>query len=270
LLLAAGFRSGINLDTEMSQILFIPIEQAMSCSVFYPVFWRNLLFMKSLSVAIDGPAGAGKSTVARQVAQQLQLLYVDTGAMYRAVTYEALRRHVDVTDEGAVARLARQLNITMKPAEGGVDVFVDGRRVTREIRTPEVTNHVSVIAGNPLVREILVEKQREMGKNGGVVMDGRDIGTHVLPDADLKVFLTASIDERAQRRYQELVCKGFSVDPDQLKEEIRLRDEKDQNRQHSPLRPAEDSIHLDTTGRSISEVVQAILDLSRTKVGGGE
>ncbi|MDR6224526.1 (d)CMP kinase [Desmospora profundinema] len=226
--------------------------------------------MRPISVAIDGPAGAGKSTVARQVAEHLHLTYVDTGAMYRAVTFEALRLDVDVTDEGAVARLAKHMDIALKPSKGEVDVFVNGRQVTRDIRTPEVTSHVSAVAGNPQVRKILVKKQREMGKNGGVVMDGRDIGTHVLPDAELKVFLTASIDERAQRRYEELVRKGYRVDWDQLKEEIRLRDEKDQNRKHSPLKPAEDAIHLDTTGRSVPEVVQAILELSRTKVGGGE
>lgn len=226
--------------------------------------------MRSLSVAIDGPAGAGKSTVARLVAQHLKLTYVDTGAMYRAVTLQALKRGVDVTDEGAVARLAAQMDIVLKPSHGESDVLVDGQRVTREIRTPEVTAHVSPVAGNPAVRNILAKKQREMGKEGGVVMDGRDIGTHILPDADLKIYLTASIDERAQRRYDELMGRGYQVDWEQLKEEIRLRDEKDRNRVHSPLKPADDAVHLDTTGLTIPEVVQAILDLSRTKVGGGE
>ncbi|PTM58658.1 (d)CMP kinase [Desmospora activa] len=226
--------------------------------------------MRSISVAIDGPAGAGKSTVARLVAQQLHLTYVDTGAMYRAVTLQALKRGIDVTDEGAVARLANQMDIALTPADGELDVFVDGQRITEEIRTPEVTTHVSAVAGNPEVRKILAQKQREMGEEGGVVMDGRDIGTHVLPAAELKVYLTASIEERAQRRYNELVQKGYQLDWEQLKEEIRYRDEQDRNRQHSPLKPADDAVHLDTTGLTIPEVVQAILDLSRTKVGGGE
>ncbi|MFC4078113.1 (d)CMP kinase [Salinithrix halophila] len=226
--------------------------------------------MKRLSVAIDGPAGAGKSTVARQVAKRLGLTYVDTGAMYRAITWKALRHRLDLTDESGVIHLARHTDLRLSTDQKGVGVWVDGEDVTEAIRTPEVTSNVSVIAGQGMVREVLVEKQREMAEQGGVVMDGRDIGTHVLPDADVKVFLTASIDERAQRRYQELMRRGYPVDLDRLKEEISQRDEKDKSREHSPLRPAKDAIHVDTTGLTIEEVIQAILDLCRTKVGGGE
>lgn len=226
--------------------------------------------MRRLSVAIDGPAGAGKSTVARQVARQLGFTYVDTGAMYRAVTWKALQNGSDLTDETNMTQLVRDTHIELKTDKKEVLVWVDGQPVSEEIRTPEVTSHVSAVAGLEGVRKELLKKQRELALNGGVVMDGRDIGTRVLPEAGVKVFLTASIDERAHRRYNEWLRKGYSVDLEQLKQEIRQRDEKDKNRKHSPLCPAEDAVHLDTTGLTINEVVQAILDLCRTKVGGGE
>ncbi|QKG84307.1 (d)CMP kinase [Kroppenstedtia pulmonis] len=226
--------------------------------------------MRRLSVAIDGPAGAGKSTVARQVARQLGFTYVDTGAMYRAITWKALQNGSDLTDERKMTQLVRDTHIQLKTDKKEVLVWVDGQPVSEEIRTPEVTSHVSAVAGLAGVRTELLEKQRELALNGGVVMDGRDIGTRVLPEAGVKVFLTASIDERAHRRYNEWLRKGYSVDLEQLKQEIRQRDEKDKNRKHSPLIPAEDAVHLDTTGLTITEVVQAILDLCRTKVGGGE
>lgn len=226
--------------------------------------------MRRLSVAIDGPAGAGKSTVARQVARQLGFTYVDTGAMYRAITWKALQNGSDLTDETNMTQLVRDTHIQLKTDKKEVLVWVDGQPVSEEIRTPEVTSHVSAVAGLAGVRKELLEKQRELARNGGVVMDGRDIGTRVLPEAGVKVFLTASIDERAHRRYNEWLRKGYSVDLEQLKQEIRQRDEKDKNRKHSPLTPAEDAVHLDTTGLTITEVVQAILDLCRTKVGGGE
>lgn len=226
--------------------------------------------MRRLSVAIDGPAGAGKSTVARQVARELGFTYVDTGAMYRAITWKALQNGTDLTDETNMTQLVRDTHIQLKTDKKEVLVWLDGQPVSEEIRTPEVTSHVSAVAGLAGVRKELLEKQRELAQNGGVVMDGRDIGTRVLPEAGVKVFLTASIDERAHRRYNEWLRKGYSVNLEQLKQEIRQRDEKDKNRKHSPLTPAEDAVHLDTTGLTITEVVQAILDLCRTKVGGGE
>ncbi len=222
--------------------------------------------MKRLTVAIDGPAGAGKSTVARRVADELGLLYVDTGAMYRAITWKALQSGIDLSDEQVVADIAREAEIVLDPPE----VLVDGVRVTEAIRSPEVTEHVSKVAGMAEVRRVLVEKQRQMAKDGGVVMDGRDIGTHVMPDADVKVFLTASIEERVRRRHLEMIRRGYSSDPDRLYQEIKRRDEMDENRSHSPLKPAADAVMLDTTGRSIDEVVSMILDLCRTKVSGGE
>ncbi|MFS8610335.1 MAG: (d)CMP kinase [Planifilum fulgidum] len=222
--------------------------------------------MKRLTIAIDGPAGAGKSTVARRVAEEMGLLYVDTGAMYRAITWKALQSGIDLSDEQGVAGIARETEIELNPPE----VRVDGIRVTEAIRSPEVTQHVSKVAKMAEVRRVLVEKQRRLARDGGVVMDGRDIGTHVLPDADVKVFLTASLEERVRRRHLEMIRRGFSSDPDRLYQEIKQRDEMDENRSHSPLRPAADAVIMDTTGRSIDEVVSMILDLCRTKVSGGE
>lgn len=226
--------------------------------------------MKDLTIAIDGPAGAGKSTVARKVAQELGLIYVDTGAMYRAITWKALENQLNLADEEKLTQLAREASLELKLTQGKVDIWLDGHRITEIIRSPQVTAHVSEVARIPGVRAALVEKQRLIAQNNGVVMDGRDIGTKVLPHADLKIYLTASIAERARRRYGELVRSGYQVDIKQLEEEIRLRDEADSNRTHSPLRPASDAIILDSSDLSIEEVVEKILDLCRTKVGGGE
>lgn len=209
-------------------------------------------------IAIDGPAGAGKSTVAKQVAEQLGLLYIDTGAMYRSVTLKALQQGIDFNHPEALTHLARQTEIELRP--GAVQrVFLDGVEVTEAIRSPEVTSNVSTVAKIPGVREVLVELQRQMAQTNGVVMDGRDIGTVVLPQANAKIFLTASAEERARRRAKEMTDKGYTVDIEKLTKEIQDRDDMDSNRATSPLVPAEDAVIIDSSGMDIPEVVEAII-----------
>ena len=212
-------------------------------------------------IAIDGPAGAGKSTVAKIVAEKLGYTYIDTGAMYRGVAWKTLRDDKDAPDE-AILRAVQGIDVRLACTESGTCVTVDGTDVTAEIRTPEVTHIVSRVAALGPVREKMVELQRAMAADGAVVMDGRDIGTNVLPNADVKIFLTASVEERARRRYDEMVAKGYAVDFDALKDEIASRDKQDSERAISPLRQAEDAVLLDSTALTIDEVVARILELS--------
>ncbi|SHF03658.1 (d)CMP kinase [Desulforamulus putei] len=211
-----------------------------------------------ICVAIDGPAGAGKSTVAKLVARKLGLLYIDTGAMYRAVTLKALRQGLNLDDADALTNLARETTIKLLPGLQQ-SVLLDGEDVTEEIRSSEVTRHVSTVAGVPGVREVLVNRQRQMAGETDVIMDGRDIGTVVLPRATAKFFLTASAEERAQRRAKELADKGYTVDIDKLTKEIQERDYKDSHRAVSPLVPAGDAIIIDSSGMTIEEVVDNII-----------
>ena len=212
-------------------------------------------------IAIDGPAGAGKSTVAKIVAEKLGYTYIDTGAMYRGVAWKTLRDDKDAPDE-AILRAVQGIDVRLACTESGTRVTVDGTDVTAEIRTPEVTHIVSRVAALGPVREKMVELQRAMAADGAVVMDGRDIGTNVLPNADVKIFLTASVEERARRRYDEMVAKGYAVNFDALKDEIASRDKQDSERAISPLRQAEDAVLLDSTAFTIDEVVARILELS--------
>ncbi len=212
-------------------------------------------------IAIDGPAGAGKSTVAKIVAEKLGYTYIDTGAMYRGVAWKTLRDDKDAPDE-AILRAVHDIDVRLACTESGTRVTVDGTDVTAEIRTPEVTHIVSRVAALGPVREKMVELQRAMAADGAVVMDGRDIGTNVLPNADVKIFLTASVEERARRRYDEMVAKGYAVNFDALKDEIASRDKQDSERAISPLRQAEDAVLLDSTALTIDEVVARILELS--------
>jgi cytidylate kinase len=224
--------------------------------------------MKKLTIAIDGPAGAGKSTVAQIVAQRLQYTYIDTGAMYRAVTWKVFQSGVDSDNTEDIIKIAETIDIKLEYIGGKTCISVDNLDVTEAVRTPEVTGLVSVVAQIRGVREAMTKLQRLMAKAGGVVMDGRDIGTHVLPAADIKIFLTASIDERARRRWLELKGKGYEVDFEQLKKDISCRDEMDCGREIAPLIKAEAAVLVDTTALSIDGAVQVILDLCEEKLRG--
>ncbi len=220
--------------------------------------------MKKLVVAIDGPAGAGKSTIAKLVAEKLGYAYIDTGAMYRSVAWKFLQTGADF-DGDFISGLAEKMLIEFKPEAKVNRVFVDGVEVTTAIRSQEVTANVSRVAAIGAVREAMVAQQRRMGEAGGVLMDGRDIGTVVFPQADVKVFLTASVEERALRRYKELVAKGEDVKLEVLQQEIANRDKQDSERAISPLRQAEDALYLDTSAMTIEEVTTYLMQLVQEK-----
>lgn len=214
---------------------------------------------KGLQVAIDGPASSGKSTVAKIIAKRFGYVYCDTGAMYRSVTWAALENGIDVSDTKQVIDLARRIKITFEPGQPDQRVFVDGHEVTKDIRTEKIAANVSAVAAIPEVRAQMVEQQRQIAQAGGIVMDGRDIGATVLPDAQVKVFLVASAHERARRRYEENLQKGLATQSlDELEAAIKLRDQKDSTRKVSPLTQAKDAILIDTTSLTIDQVVDEI------------
>ena len=210
-------------------------------------------------IAVDGPAGAGKSTVSKICAARLGYTYIDTGAMYRAVALKC-NEQCAMRNEELIAKLVKDIDIKLDEA---ARVFLDGREVTKEIRTPEVSRGASDVAKFGFVRKKLTELQREMARQGKVIMDGRDIGTQVLPNADLKIFLTATVEERARRRFLELKEKNFAADFAQIKEEIALRDKQDSEREIAPLAMAEDAILLDSTHLTIEQVAEKILELAK-------
>lgn len=214
---------------------------------------------RGLTIAIDGPAGAGKSTVAKLVAQQLHYLYIDSGAMYRAVALAAIRRGISLKDGVALDRLVSQLDIDLERNPAGNRVRLNGEDVTEAIRQPEVSAGASAVAVFPEVRHRLVARQRLMAAGGGVVMDGRDIGSVVLPDADRKFYITASLAERARRRGEQLAAAGHAVDLRALEQEIARRDEQDAERSVAPMVPAADAYIIDTTGCTVEDVVGVIL-----------
>lgn len=212
-----------------------------------------------MRIAIDGPAAAGKSTVAKMVARELSYIYIDTGAMYRAITWKALEENIPLDDETRLTELLVHTNIQLIQGDDGQKVIVDGENVILEIRSLEVTNNVSHVAKHPGIRLEMVKRQQNLAANLGVVMDGRDIGTHVIPDAEVKIFLRATVEERAKRRYEENNKKGFSGDLEVLKKEIEQRDLIDSKRAASPLIKASDAIEIDTTSLTIHDVANRIL-----------
>ena len=216
-------------------------------------------------ITIDGPSGAGKSTLGRMLARALNLLYIDTGAMYRAVALAVLRAGVNINDRQAVAEIAQRARIELAGDPNDVRVTLDGEDVSQEIRSEQVSHLASIISAIPEVRREMVRRQREMGARGGVVLDGRDTGTVVFPHADLKFFLTATPEERAQRRYEEERARMQDRAFDDVLREINLRDERDSTRDDSPLRIAEDAVVIDTTELSIEEVFQRMMEVARAR-----
>ena len=218
------------------------------------------------NIAIDGPAGAGKSTIAKRVAKELSFIYVDTGAMYRAVALYLLRNEIDGTDAEAVAGNCQSAEVSIRYENGEQVVILNGENVNQYIRTEEVGNMASKTSANPAVRAHLLNLQRNLAAKNDVVMDGRDIGTVILPDAQVKIYLTASVEIRAKRRYDEYLGKGESADLEEIKKDIEKRDHQDMTREISPLRQAEDAVLVDSSLMNIDEVVAAILGIYKDKV----
>jgi cytidylate kinase len=216
-------------------------------------------------IAIDGPVGAGKSTVARALAQRLGYRYVDTGAMYRSVAWQATHRGIDLDDRAAVAEVARAIEIEFVPGAGGQRVVAQGTDVTEAIRSPRMSEGASIVSAYPEVREALVALQRRMGEGGGVIMEGRDIGTVVFPDAEVKIYLDASLDERARRRHKELRAKGEAITFEGVREALRERDHRDSTRAHSPLRAAPDAVVIDSTTLTVAQIVDEIVQRLPTR-----
>lgn len=214
------------------------------------------------NIAIDGPAGAGKSTIARRVAKELSFIYVDTGAMYRAIALFHLREQIDTDSEEKVKEALERINISIAYENGEQQVLLNGENVSGQIRTEEVGNMASKISTISCVREKLLDLQRELAQKNDVVMDGRDIGTRILPEAQLKIYLTASADARAQRRYKELMEKGVVCSLEEIKQDIMKRDEQDMNRAIAPLTQAKDAVYLDSSDMTIDEVTEKIKSLA--------
>lgn len=212
-------------------------------------------------IAIDGPAGSGKSTVAQIIASRLNFKYIETGSMYRAVAWKALQKGIDPEDQNRIAEVARTISIEFLPGAERQKVMVDGEDLTPVLKTETIGRLAAVVAANKAVREVLVAQQQKMGRNGNVVMDGRDIGTVVFPEADKKFFLVADQKERAQRRHQEIQAKSPDVTFEKIYEQMQQRDYEDENREASPLVPAKDSIHLDTTQTNIEDVVAQMIEI---------
>lgn len=219
-----------------------------------------------INIAIDGPSGAGKSTLARRAAERLGFIYVDTGALYRTIALFMLQRKIDPYDSVSVGNVLPMVDIELKHVDGEQRVYLCGENVSSVIRTPEISKAASVVAANPKVRTFLSDLQEDMAHSSNVLMDGRDIGTVVLPDAQVKVFLTASPEIRARRRYDELKAKGMAVDYDDILAQVKDRDYQDSHRAIAPLRPADDAILLDTSDLDLDQALEKLLDIIDRKL----
>ena len=217
-------------------------------------------------IAIDGPSGAGKSTLAKRLAKELRFVYLDTGAMYRALALKVLRQGIDLADDAGLEELIAATEIDLQETNGNLAVLLDGLDVAAEIRTPEVSQMASKVSALRIVRARMLELQREMGRRGSVVAEGRDIGTVVFPDAEVKIFLDASANERARRRYNELQSTGRAVDYEETLREIEERDKRDSERDLAPLRKAEDALMMDSSSATADEVAAKVLSHVRTKL----
>lgn len=216
-------------------------------------------------IAIDGPAGAGKSTIAKLIAKQLGLVYIDTGAMYRAVGLKAKRNNIACSEQKKIEEMLKNTEVELKNENGATAVYLDGENVSTEIRLPEISRMASDISAVPVVRYAMVEMQRSMANKTDTILDGRDIGTFVLPNADVKIFLTASVEERAERRYKELIARGENVKKEDVRSDIEKRDYNDSHRALAPLKKADDATEVDTTGMTIDQVCEKIISLVRNK-----
>lgn len=219
-----------------------------------------------IAVAVDGPAGAGKSSISKIVAKKLGYLYIDTGAMYRSVTWAVLHNHIDVNNQTAVEALLPELDLTMEASDDSCKVFIAGQDVTDFIRTPQVNNAVSIVASYKGVRQYLVERQRLMAEAGGVILDGRDIGSVVLPNAELKIYLTASVEARAMRRYLEVKGTVNEQTLEDIKDSVMQRDDMDKKRKESPLIQVEDAVLVDSSEMTFDETVERILHLVQERI----
>lgn len=218
-----------------------------------------------IHIAIDGPAGAGKSTVAKALAKKLNIIYVDTGALYRTVGYHAFANKISKDDKAGIVGLLKDMNIELKYDNGTQKVFLNGEDLGDRIRLPEISMYASAVSAIPEVRAFLLDTQRSIAKQNSVVMDGRDIGTVILPNADVKIFLTASPEERARRRYEELLAKGKRVTFEEVCDDMMARDKNDSTRDVAPAVPAEDAVILDNTGFTLEESVDAVINIIRSK-----
>ena len=227
---------------------------------------QGIMNTHKIAVAVDGPAGAGKSSISKIVAKKLGYLYIDTGAMYRSVTWAVLHNHIDVNNQKAVEALLPKLDLTMEASDDSCKVFIAGQDVTDFIRTPQVNNAVSIVASYKGVRQYLVERQRLMAEAGGVILDGRDIGSVVLPNAELKIYLTASVEARAMRRYLEVKGTVNEQTLEDIKDSVMQRDDMDKNRKESPLIQVEDAVLVDSSEMTFDETVERILHLVQERI----